>query len=146
MKATNNVTVRMRRGFSIAVMVATASGTAWAADDQPVAPLAQADTAAPPPPPAPPPPAPAPSAPPVAAVPPPAETPTVTAAPTPPPPDFKKINVGVAMRVGGAVQSNTGATRAYGVDEIYVEPRFSGDIAPMFAWQANFQAASRAPR
>src|SRR5881394_1807137 len=97
MKATSDVTVRVRRGFSIAVMVATASGTAWAADAPPADPIAQADTAAPPPPPAPPP-----AAPPVAAVPPPAETPTVTAAPTTPPPDFKKINVGVAMRVGGA--------------------------------------------
>jgi hypothetical protein len=143
MKATNDVTARVRWGFSIAVMVATASGTAWAAEAQPAAPLAQADTAEPPPPPAPPPPAPAPAAPPVAAVPPPAEMPTVTAAPTPPPPDFKKINVGVAMRVGGAFHSATDSASLSdtSLDEIYVEPRFSGDIAPMFAWQANFQGA-----
>jgi hypothetical protein len=77
----------------------------------------------------------------VAAVPPPAETPTVSATTAPPPPDFKKINVGVAMRVGGVFQSATDSSKLSdtSLDEIYVEPRFSGDIAPMFAWQANFQ-------
>jgi hypothetical protein len=141
MKANSTVTARTSWGFAIAAVAVMGGGTAWAADPAPVAPLAQADTGAPPPPPAPPPPAPAPAAPPVAAVPPPAETPTVTAAPTTPPPDFKKINVGVAMRVGGAFQSatNSSSISDSSVDEIYVEPRFSGDIAPMFGWQANFQ-------
>jgi len=142
MKSTSTVTARTRWGFAIAAVTVMGSGAAWAADPPlPVAPLAQADTAAPPPPPAPPPPAPAPAAPPVAAVPPPAETPVVAATPTPPPPDFKKINVGVAMRVGGAFHSATDSASLSdtSLDEIYVEPRFSGDIAPMFAWQANFQ-------
>ena len=58
-----------------------------------------------------------------------------------PAPDFKKINVGVAMRVGAAFHSATDSSEISdtSLDEIYVEPRFSGDIAPMFAWQANFQ-------
>ena len=63
---------------------------------------------------------------------------TTTAAPAP---DFKKINVGVAMRVGTAFASSATSSgiNDTSLDEIYVEPRFSGDIAPMFAWQANFQ-------
>jgi hypothetical protein len=128
--------------------VALFAGTAWAqapaaeADKQPTA-VAQAEAATPPP--NPPPPAPTPAAPPVAAVPaapPPADatagTVTTTAAPTP---DFKKINVGVAMRVGTAFASTAASSgiKDTSLDEIYVEPRFSGDIAPMFAWQANFQ-------
>jgi hypothetical protein len=149
MRSKSTVTARMGWGFAMTAVAVMSGGAAWAADPPPAAPLAQADTAAPPPPPAPPPPAPAPAAPPVAAVPPaaavppPAETPTVTAAPTPPPADFKKINVGVAMRVGGVFQSvtNTASLSDTSLDEIYVEPRFSGDIAPMFAWQANFQGA-----
>ena len=143
----------MNWGILIA-SVALTGGTAWAqapdkkdeaakaAPESAPTVVAQAEAAPPPPPPAPPPPAPAPSAPPVAAVP--AETPTVTATPAaPPPPDFKKINVGVAMRVGGALQSGTNPSSLNdaSVDEIYVEPRFSGDIAPMFAWQANFQGS-----
>jgi len=140
MKANSRVIALTSSGFAIAAAVM--GGTAWAADPPPAAPLAQAEAAAPPPPPpAPPPPAPVPAAPPVAAVPAPAETPTLTAAPAAPPPDFKKINVGVAMRVGGVFQSATDSSKLSdtGFDEIYVEPRFSGDIAPMFAWQANFQ-------
>jgi hypothetical protein len=101
--------------------------------------IAQAEAA---PPPAPPPPAPTPAAPPVAAVPPADATAgTVTAEPAKPAPDFKKINVGVASRVGTVFSDSAGGTglNDASVDEIYVEPRFSGDIAPMFAWQANFQ-------
>jgi hypothetical protein len=142
MKSTNTVSARTRWGFVIAAAGLVSSGAAWAADPPPSAPLAQGETATPPaPPPAPPPPAPQPAAPPVAAVPAAAETPTVTAAPATPPPDFKKINVGVGMRVGGVFQSatDTSSLSDTGLDEIYVEPRFSGDIAPMFAWQANFQ-------
>jgi hypothetical protein len=130
-------------------VVLLAGGTAWAqapeaeSQKQPTT-VAQADPAAtpPPPPPAPPPPAPTPAAPPVAAVPPPAApAETVTAAPATPAPDFKKINVGIATRVGSVFSSSTGGNgiNDASVDEIYVEPRFSGDIAPMFAWQANFQ-------
>ena len=44
------------------------------------------------------------------------------------------------MRVGTAFSSTTSSgIKDTSLDEIYVEPRFSGDIAPMFAWQANFQ-------
>src|SRR5262249_6826014 len=35
--------------------------------------------------------------------------------------------------------TNSSSLSDTSLDEIYVEPRFSGDIAPMFAWQANFQ-------
>jgi hypothetical protein len=136
---------RATGGCVVAAAALLVSGAAWAQAPA-AAPaaggtVAQAEAPPPPPPPAPPPPAPTPAAPPVAAVPPPAETPTVTATPAAPPPDFKKINVGVAMRVGGVFQSATDSSKLSdtGLDEIYVEPRFSGDIAPMFAWQANFQ-------
>jgi len=148
MTGKSRVTLRTSRGF-VSAVVLLAGGTAWAqapeAESQKPTTVAQAEAApaaAPPaPPPAPPPPAPAPAAPPVAAVP--AATPaeTVTAAPATPPPDFKKINVGVAMRVGGVFQNPNNSSRDAGLDEIYVEPRFSGDIAPMFAWQANFQGS-----
>jgi hypothetical protein len=141
-----SVTARAGLGFVGAVALLTGS-TAWAqapaaeAEKQPTT-VAQGEAV--PPPPAPPPPAPQPAAPPVAAVPaapPPADstaaTVTTTAAPAP---DFKKINVGVAMRVGTAFSSTTSSgINDTSLDEIYVEPRFSGDIAPMFAWQANFQ-------
>jgi len=150
MTGKSRVTLRTSRGFVTAVVL-LAGGTAWAqapeADSQKPTAVAQAETApaaTPAPPPAPPPPAPQPAAPPAAAVPPsaaPAET--VTAAPATPPPDFKKINVGVAMRVGSVFQkaSDPSSINGASLDEIYVEPRFSGDIAPMFAWQANFQGA-----
>jgi len=156
MIGTSKVTPRTSWGFVIAAVVVFGSRAAWAqAPDKPTsekeaaaAPavpgttVAQAEAA---PPPAPPPPAPQPAAPPVAAVPPPADSTagTVTAAPTTPTPDFKKINVGVGMRVGGAFTSSTTSSgiNDSSLDEIYVEPRFSGDIAPMFAWQANFQGS-----
>jgi len=145
MKSTSTVSARLGWGFVIAGVVVMGGSAAWAADPPPAEPLAQAEAAPPPPPPpAPPPPAPTPSAPPVAAVPAPVETPTLSATPAgPPPPDFKKINVGVAMRVGTAFQSATDSSKLSdtSLDEIYVEPRFSGDIAPMFAWQANFQGS-----
>jgi hypothetical protein len=140
-------------GYAFAQGPAPATNTTSEKTSENVVPLkgtkvAQADTATPPaaaPPPAPPPPAPQPTAPPVAAVPPPpaptAETVAATAAP--PAPDYKKINVGVGMRVGTAFHSATDSSSISdtSLDEIYVEPRFSGDIAPMFAWQANFQGA-----
>src|SRR5262245_15670539 len=118
----SKVTPRTSWGFVVAAVVVFGGRAAWAqAPDKPTsekesaaAPavpgtvVAQAEAAPPaPPPPAPPPPAPTPAAPPVAAVPPPAETPTVSATPATPAPDFKKINVGVAMRVGGAFTSTT---------------------------------------
>lgn len=150
------LTRRMNWGILIA-SVALTGGTAWAQapdkkdDAAKTAPeatgtvVAQAEAAPPPPPPTPPPPAPQPAAPPVAAVPAAADTTaaTVTATPAAPAPDYKKINVGVAMRVGGVLQSGTNPSSLSdaSVDQIYVEPRFSGDIAPMFAWQANFQGA-----
>src|SRR3982750_246978 len=99
-----SVTARASLGFVGAVALLTGS-SAWAqapaaeADKQPTT-VAQAEAA--PPPPTPPPPAPTPAAPPVAAVPaapPPADSTaaTVTTTPATPGPDFKKINVGVAM-------------------------------------------------
>ena len=141
-----SVTARAGLGFVGAVALLTGS-SAWAqapsaeAGTPPTA-VAQGEAATVPP--NPPPPAPTPAAPPVAAVPaapPPGDatagTVTTTAAPAP---DFKKINVGVAMRVGTAFSSTTSSgINDTSLDEIYVEPRFSGDIAPMFAWQANFQ-------
>jgi hypothetical protein len=147
------VTPRRSWGFVFAAVALLGGRAAWAqAPDKGTsekAPAAEGDKptvvaqaeAAPPPPPAPPPPAPAPAAPPVAAVPPPDTAGTVTAEPAKPAPDFKKINVGVASRVGGAFSDSAGGTglNNASLDEIYVEPRFSGDIAPMFAWQANFQ-------
>jgi hypothetical protein len=144
----SRVIPRVGGGCVVAAAALLTSGAAWA--QAPAGAPAAAGTVAQaeaPPPPAPPPPAPTPAAPPVAAVPaapPPADstagTVTTTAAPAP---DFKKINVGVAMRVGTAFASTATSSgiKDTSLDEIYVEPRFSGDIAPMFAWQANFQGA-----
>jgi hypothetical protein len=78
--------------------------------------------------------------------PPPPMAPMVVAPPPPPPPeaapDYKKINMGVGIRVGGRVQSGTDSSKLtdFSLDEIYVESRFSGQLTPIFAWQANFNA------
>lgn len=44
------------------------------------------------------------------------------------------------MRVGGRIQGQTDASKLNDMklDEINIEARFSGQVHPMFAWQANF--------
>ena len=71
--------------------------------------------------------------------------PAAVPAPPPPPapesaPDYKKINTGFGLRVGGAIQGAPDRSKLndFGLDEMYVEARFSGQLTPMFAWQANF--------
>jgi hypothetical protein len=92
---------------------------------------------------APPPPA-ALSPPPADMIPPPVIAPPAPAAPAPGPdgPDYKKIDMGWALRVGGRLEgtSDPSSLNDFGLDEIYMEGRFSGRLTPLFAWQANLNA------
>jgi hypothetical protein len=111
-----------------------------------------------------PPAAPPPGAPPAAPVaqneppPPPSVSPTpadkipepVIAAPAPTSPpapepagDPKRIEMGFALRVGARVQgtgTHVDQLNDFGLDEIYLETRFSGRLNPLFAWQVNLNA------
>jgi hypothetical protein len=79
-----------------------------------------------------------------------AEQPPVIAPPAPPPPapppemspEFKKIDMGFATRVGGRFQNRTDPRQVddFGLDEIFLEARFHGQLHPLFAWQMNFNA------
>jgi hypothetical protein len=137
-----NVMVGVRpRGSLARVVVAIAvslSVPAFAASP----PELVAQSAMPPPPP-PPPPAPLPPPSTAEAMPP-------AAISTPPPaepgpeasPDYRKINTGVALRVGGRLQgTDTSKLNDFSIDELTLELRFSGALMPMFSWQANLNAA-----
>jgi len=135
--------------LAMAVLMTTAlPAPAWATTD----PTLVAQAAPPPPPPPPPPPAqlaPPPPAgadlapPPVVAEPAPPGPPSPTPGPDPTSPDFKNIHSGVALRVGTKIQGSTDPTKLndFGLDELTLELRFHGALTPIFAWQANLNAA-----
>ena len=70
--------------------------------------------------------------------------------PAPPPPApapeaapvDKTIHSGVALRVGGRLQSASDPKKLddFGLDELNIEFRFHGQLAPMCAWQSSFNA------
>jgi hypothetical protein len=70
----------------------------------------------------------------------PAPLPAATVEKPAPAADFKKINIGFGMRVGARVQNQNDPSKMNDLrlDELNIEARFSGQIHPMFAWQANF--------
>jgi hypothetical protein len=96
------------------------------------APQTLAQTAPPPPPP-----------PPATDLAPPPMAPASPPAPAPEPTGVDKtIHTGIALRVGGRLQNGTDLSKMndFGIDEMTLELRFSGQLMPMFAWQANFNA------
>ena len=146
-----------------AAMLVTRTGFAQA--PAPATPPAPAEPPAAAPPPATPPaaaPAPAPVEPPAAAAPAPApaEPPAVvapgTAAPVPgaPPPEEEKkpevftITTGFGVRFGLQFQNLRSDPDKIGqpmVDEMYVEPRFSGKVLDFIGWTANFAVSGNTP-
>jgi hypothetical protein len=61
--------------------------------------------------------------------------------------DFRDIldrmipNIHFGVKIGGTLQGATpGSLNGFHLDQVYVEPRFSGKIFSWLAWQANFNA------
>lgn len=144
---------RKRRllAMALAGLGASLSSLAFAqnapADAPPVAPTSDMAPPAPPMPPMPAgsaTPAPTPPAPPSV---PPAHVIAPTPAPQGPPAtkDYSLIKMNYGIRVGARLQNPTQPDKMndVGLDTIYVEPRFTGEINEWFSWQANFNAGVR---
>lgn len=105
--------------------------TAQVAPAEPMAPMPGGSTAVAPTPPAPP------SVPPAQVIAP-------TPAPQGPPAtkDYSLIKMNFGIRVGARLQNPNEPDKMndVGLDTVYVEPRFTGEINPWFSWQANFNA------